>query len=130
MDMAGQRVRRHVRAERELRGWNQIELAREAGVSRGTVQRLEDGVHLSEGKESKIEAALGWEVGSLDSIRADGKPIPADSGAGKPLGQWLPDEAWEHSASMSEKEGDEFILRWKRARQRYLRGRDSDEIKS
>lgn len=63
-------VRRQVRAEREKRGWSQSDLATAAGVSRGTVANLERGVHLTEGKEAKIEAAFGKAVGWLDDIRA------------------------------------------------------------
>lgn len=62
-------VRRHVRAERERRGWTQTDLAVAAGVSRGSVANLEGGTRLTEGKESKIEAALGKPVGWLDSLR-------------------------------------------------------------
>lgn len=63
-------VRRQVRAERERRGWSQTDLATSAGVSRGTVANLEGGMHLTEGKEAKIETALGKPVGWLDDIRA------------------------------------------------------------
>lgn len=63
-------VRRHVRAERERRDWTQSDLATAAGVSRGTVANLERGIRLTEGKESKIETALGKPVGWLDSLRA------------------------------------------------------------
>ncbi len=80
MGSPGQSVRRHVRSAREERRWSQIDLAREAGVSRGTVQNLENGIRLSEGKEAKIERALGWKIGSLDRIRSGGDPVPDDSG--------------------------------------------------
>lgn len=63
-------VRRHVRAERERRDWTQSDLATAAGVSRGTVANLERGIRLTEGKESKIETALGKPVGWLDGLRA------------------------------------------------------------
>lgn len=63
-------VRRQVRAEREQRGWSQSDLATAAGVSRGTIANLERGMHLTEGKEAKVEAALGKPVGWLDDIRA------------------------------------------------------------
>lgn len=69
-------VRRQVRAEREKRGWSQMDLATNAGVSRGTIANLERGMHLTEGKEAKIEAALGKPVGWLDDIRA-GRPSEA-----------------------------------------------------
>lgn len=63
-------VRRQVRAERERRHWTQADLAVAAGVSRGTIANLEKGLHLTEGKESKVEAALGKPVGWLDDLRA------------------------------------------------------------
>lgn len=75
MSTPAQEVRRQVRAARELRGWDQIHLAKAAGVSRGTVQRLERGFALTEGKESRIERVLGWKIGSLDRIRGGGEPI-------------------------------------------------------
>lgn len=71
-------VRRYVRAERERRGWSQGDLARAAGgISRTTVADLESGRRLREGKEAAIEAALGWPLGTLDSIRAGGAPPAA-----------------------------------------------------
>lgn len=58
-----------MRAEREQRGWTQADLAKAAGVSRGTIANLERGMHLTEGKEAKVEAALGKPVGWLDDLR-------------------------------------------------------------
>ncbi|MBB3666386.1 MULTISPECIES: helix-turn-helix domain-containing protein [Prauserella salsuginis group] len=74
MGSDGQGVRRYVRAAREEHDWSQIGLAKAARVSRGTVQNLENGLRLSEGKESRIEKALGWKLGSLDRIRNGGEP--------------------------------------------------------
>lgn len=71
-------VRRHVRAEREQRGWSQSDLAKAAGVSRGTIANLESGMHLTEGKEAKIETALGKPIGWLDDIRAGRVTATAD----------------------------------------------------
>jgi transcriptional regulator with XRE-family HTH domain len=69
-DTARIAVRRQVRAERESRGWSQSDLARAAGVSRGTIANLERGMRLTEGKEAKIETALGKSVGWLDDLRS------------------------------------------------------------
>lgn len=74
MSNGGQNVRRHVRAAREDREWSQYDLAQAARVSRGTVQNLENGLRLSEGKEAKIEKALGWKIGTLDRIRNGEEP--------------------------------------------------------
>lgn len=63
-------VRRQVRAERERHGWSQTDLAKAAGVSRGSIANLEGGSRLTEGKESKIEAALDKPLGWLDSLRS------------------------------------------------------------
>jgi transcriptional regulator with XRE-family HTH domain len=71
-------VRRQVRAERERRGWSQSDLATAAGVSRGTIANLESGMHLTEGKEAKIESALGKPVGWLDDIRSGRTPEAVD----------------------------------------------------
>lgn len=71
-----QMVRKYLRLERQRRGWNQMDLAKAAGIkSRTTIRKLEDGLRLSEGIEGAVEEAVGWEVGSLDAIRADGRPI-------------------------------------------------------
>lgn len=120
MDRAGQRVRRHIRAARELRGWNQIDLAREADVSRGTIQRLEDGVRLSEGKESKIESALRWRLGSLDAIREGGEPTPILAAA-KPLATLTEAAAFAEAERIvrqteDESEGYRFVRRWRSER--------------
>lgn len=42
------------------------------------MQNLENGLRLSEGKESRIEKALGWKIGSLDRIRDGGEPVLVD----------------------------------------------------
>lgn len=117
MDSAGINVRRYVRAERELRGWNQIDLAEEAGVGRGTIQRLEDGVRLSEGKESRIESAFGWAIGSLDVIRDGGEPVRLSESSRKPLAQWTRGEATARADEIaretgSEQAGDDFMAKW------------------
>lgn len=64
-----------MKAARVARDWDQVDLARHAGVSRGTVQKLERVGVLSEENEYRIEHALGWEEGSLDEVRSGGKPI-------------------------------------------------------
>lgn len=72
-------VRKYLRAERKARGWNQADLARAAGIrSKTTIVDLEAGRRLSEGSEGAIETAVGWEIGSLDEIRAGGRPILAE----------------------------------------------------
>lgn len=101
-------VRRQVRAERERRGWSQSDLATAAGVSRGTIANLERGMHLTEGKEAKIESALGKHVGWLDDIRGGRKteavdfdePSPAESTPAEPgaatWGDLRRELAWWH----------------------------------
>lgn len=72
-------VRKHIRAERKARGWNQTDLARAAGIrSKTTIVDLEAGRKLSEGNEGAVERALGWRIGSLDRIRNGGEPELAD----------------------------------------------------
>lgn len=122
MDASGLRVRRQVRAAREIRGWRQVDLAREAGVGRRTVQRLEDGERLGEGKESKIEAALDWQIGSLDEIRADRQPIPVPTQE-TPLADMGPQEAVERAEEIArrsgkDEDGEAFIVRWAAERKR------------
>lgn len=114
MGNAGQEVRRHVRAAREECGWSQIGLARAARVSRGTVQNLENGLRLSEGKESKIEKALGWKIGSLDRIRNGDEPVVADDAIAADLSPRDDYEEEVVASSLSRKEKLEFIRahRW------------------
>ena len=56
-----------LKTARERRGWDQIELAREAGVNQATVSRLEEGVtkNPSHGTVQKLERALGLKPGRL-----------------------------------------------------------------
>lgn len=122
MSNAAQRVRRAVKAARVARGWDQIELAAKAGVSRGTVQKLERGERLSEENEYRIEGALGWTPGSLDRIRAGLGPIQAqEQPLGKPLAELTRDEAVVRANEVAEATGDDtagdrFIDEWAAAR--------------
>lgn len=76
-----QDVRRQVKVARSERGWTQKDLAREARVSRGSVQNLETGMKLDETTEAKIEAALGKPPGWLDDLRAQRAPVPEQAAA-------------------------------------------------
>jgi transcriptional regulator with XRE-family HTH domain len=78
-----QDVRRQVKAARSALDLTQMDLARKARVSRGSVQNLENGITLDVTTESKIEKALGKPVGWLDQIRGRGgarttTPPPAE----------------------------------------------------
>ncbi|MGW1682468.1 helix-turn-helix domain-containing protein [Saccharopolyspora sp. NPDC002376] len=79
MRKSADQVRRFIRAERERRGWSQGDLAEAAGVARNTVASLERGLALREGKEAAIERALGWRLGSIDTLRNGGEPTPAEA---------------------------------------------------
>lgn len=120
MGNPGQDVRRHVRAAREEHGWSQIGLARAARVSRGTVQNLENGLRLSEGKESRIEKALGWKIGSLDRIRNGDEPVLAED---EIVADLSPRDDYEEevvASSLPRREKLEFIRahRWALAEER------------
>lgn len=118
MRTPAERVRKYVRAAREARKWSQYDLAREAGgISRTTVKALEDGAVLREGKESAIEDALGWRIGSLDQIREGGEPTVKDTDPPRDLASLTRQEAWERaehevSRTHSEEAGERFMLQW------------------
>ncbi len=75
---AGKDVGRAIKAARAARGLNQIELARHANVSRGVVQKLEEG----RGTVSLDNALKLLNILSLDLVvqprSAQGKASPAD----------------------------------------------------
>lgn len=83
---------RQVIAARTRRGWTQKDLAREAGVGRSSVQTLERGLSLSVSKESRIEEALGWKLGSLDRIRNGEEPLLRDA---YDIPEDMPQDEWE-----------------------------------
>lgn len=68
-----------IRAAREALGLTQAALAERAGVSEGSVQNLESGKSRTRISPSlaKIEAALGWAVGSGRAILDGGEPPQA-----------------------------------------------------
>lgn len=87
-------VRKYIRTERRMRGWNQSDLAREAGIkSKTTIVDLEAGRRLSEGYEGAVERALGWRIGSLDRIREGGEPEYDTGTPGTP--EDMPQDEWE-----------------------------------
>ena len=53
--------------------------AQKIGISPGTWQRLEEGKPILPIKSAKIEAALGWAVGSCALIAEGGDPVPVDA---------------------------------------------------
>ena len=59
-------------------GMDAAQLARTAGVDPKTVASLEHGERWPRDRSrSSIEAALQWQIGSLDEMRAGGEPTPA-----------------------------------------------------
>lgn len=74
------RLGRTVRAARQRRGLNQIELGERVGVKRTAIQTLERG-HAYRSVTAtlrNIEHTLGWARGSVEIILAGGEPLPAD----------------------------------------------------
>ena len=57
-------------------GWTQKRLAAEAGVAERTVQNLEGGKRTQPLNRSKIERALGWQVGEMRRIAESGEAPP------------------------------------------------------
>lgn len=116
MDTPAERVRRFVRAQREQKKWSETQLATAAGVSRSTIQRLEAGRVLREGKEAAIELALGWEIGDIDRIRQGGEPhsvnkadrVPEPIAAMNMSGT----EVMGHYRRLRDKEGIEVADQW------------------
>lgn len=73
-------ARRAVSGEMSRRGWNPGDLAREAGVDPGTVGDFLSGARWPKLRTfGRIEAALGWEPGSI-TAHADGAPPPSAVG--------------------------------------------------
>lgn len=59
-------IRNHIRQAREARGWTQAELADAIGVSRKTVNTVENGVFVpSIVVALKLARALGWSAEDL-----------------------------------------------------------------
>lgn len=78
------RAGRHVEAAMGEKGWNRIDLAREAGVDNGTVADFLDGVRWPQtATRAKFERALGMQAGDI-SVAADGlatvRPVAQDDG--------------------------------------------------
>jgi putative transcriptional regulator len=64
-----ERLANSVRAERDERGWTQAELAARVGVSRKTINTIENGVFMPSALTAlKIAAALGRSVEELFSV--------------------------------------------------------------
>lgn len=78
------RLGRHVREARRDLGMSQDDLARESGLSRGTVQAIERAVRTSYAPATRTgtERALRWRPGSWDDVLAGGYEEPADPGSG------------------------------------------------
>lgn len=55
--------------------------AKEAGVSRGTWQRVEKGLSIRETNYKKIDGLLQWVAGSCITVLEGGDPEPASEGA-------------------------------------------------
>lgn len=61
-------------------GRNRAEAARAAGVAERTLAALEAGIRWPrEATRARIEMALGWEVGSLATVREGGRPVTSPS---------------------------------------------------
>ncbi|GAA2485154.1 hypothetical protein GCM10010406_21760 [Streptomyces thermolineatus] len=72
-----------VRARRDELHMTQVDLAKKAGVSEGTVQNIESGRAYSRRPPSlpRIESSLGWAPGSVSSILSGGSPTPSEQPA-------------------------------------------------
>ena len=65
----GERLANSLKSEREARGWTQAELAARVGVSRKTINTIENGVFVpSTITALKISTALGKPVERLFSV--------------------------------------------------------------
>ena len=69
------RIAKAVEQRRLALKWSKDEAARQAEISRITWRRIEDGLPVQDAKLAAAEDALGMEPGSLDSVRAGGKPL-------------------------------------------------------
>jgi putative transcriptional regulator len=67
-----ERLSNSLRSEREARGWTQAELAARVGVSRKTINTIENGVFMPSALTAlKIARALGRSVEELFSVESD-----------------------------------------------------------
>src|SRR5690606_2513139 len=114
MDTPAERGRRYVRAQREQKKWSETQLATAAGVSRSTIQRLEAGRVLREGKEAAIELALGWEIGDIDRIRQGGEPRSVNKAVPEPIDamNMSGTEVMGHYRRLRDKDGIEVADQW------------------
>lgn len=71
-------ARKYLKAARAELNMTQAEVARAVGAVRNTIIKLESGGVVDEGIEGRVEKLYGWAIGSLDTIRAGGRPTPAD----------------------------------------------------
>lgn len=69
VDRRWARVGEAIKTERRRLGYRtQHDLAARAGVSQRTISRLESGTRVSDGNIAAVEAALGWEPGTVDGL--------------------------------------------------------------
>lgn len=83
-----QRVGQHVADRRNALAMNQADLVREARVDPRTVRSLERGDRWPlDSSRVKIERALGWPAGTLDSLLAGGEPPIDEPTETTPIGE-------------------------------------------
>lgn len=74
-----------VRAERAVKGWTQQELARNSGVSYGSVRRIEDGSRPADvGQADRLARSFGMTLTEL--LRLAEQRLRRDDGGGSPFG--------------------------------------------
>jgi len=90
-------AREAVRTELARRKWEPAQLAREAELDSGTVSDFLNGKRWPRtGNLAKIDEALGWPAGTLDTTNRTGRAPEALAEARPPQGQSVVEEVFEH----------------------------------
>ena len=89
------RIGRAVETERIDLGWGKEEAARQAKINSITWKRVEDGLRVQPVKMRRVEATLGWGIGSMDQVARGREPVRDAKAAHAVWGQLEDeDELW------------------------------------
>lgn len=99
-------------------GWTQAELAKEAGVDVSTISGLERAEHMPRpATQARIEAALGWQRGSLRAALAGRPPLLAGEESAEPPRYLDPAEQYiADTPGLTREEAEVFVAMYRAIR--------------